>query len=302
MSDASAFGEIGAIIDIVKAGSELIGKAIKTLNQKRSVVVEVDNNTDFTLGMVRDFHDHGGFSDDLPSGQIAPKSADVFGSQSNANSLFTGTEGRITYQGDDFTFYIHWDNPFLGENSCGSIVLGRKGHLFQTKAICGNQNEKAKMRFVLSPSTQAFKIVNRWSGKVLDVPDSLTGNNVIIQQYKYNGGENQQWQVIPVAGSYGAYYRIRNRHSQLVLDVPNESEIDNEKIQQYEQTTGLNQQWRLVPVAGGLFPLTGSYFKIINRKSRKLLDVPESSTADQVQIQQYHDNGGPNQQWILAPV
>jgi len=36
------------------------------------------------------------------------------------------------------------------------------------------------------------------SQKVLDVPGFAAGDGVIIQQFQFNGGPNQQWRLVPV--------------------------------------------------------------------------------------------------------
>ena len=74
--------------------------------------------------------------------------------------------------------------------------------------------------FASAPSASAqtmgyFKIVSRSSGKVLDVPNSSTLNNAIIQQVQDNGGANQQWALIPAGNGF---YKIMNRNSAKVLE------------------------------------------------------------------------------------
>jgi hypothetical protein len=90
-------------------------------------VIEVDNNTNFDLVIQSSNHQHGGFTD-LPKADIAPRSADAFGSQSaagSAGSIATGCEGSIVYQGDDFTFLIHWDNLFFGRQDVLALCEDR---------------------------------------------------------------------------------------------------------------------------------------------------------------------------------
>jgi hypothetical protein len=302
MSGTSIVAAIGEIIDVVRAGGDLITGAIQSLNGSRSVVVEIDNNTQYTLAIHSHHHDHGGFSSALPSGHISPNSADVFGSQSASWSVLTGTEGRIRYQGDEFEFWVYWNNPFGGGNDCACYVFGKRALLFQTLAICGNGNTDAHMRLVLSPSTRAYRIVNRRSAKVLDVPGFATKDGIGVQQYDYNGGANQQWQLFPVDNTDGNYYVIKNRHSGKVLDVAGASAADQAKVQQFKFHGGANQQWRLATTAGGLFPLGGSYFKIVNRHSEKVLDIPGGSADSQVPLQQFEDHGGQNQQWLVLPL
>jgi Ricin-type beta-trefoil lectin domain-like len=43
-------------------------------------------------------------------------------------------------------------------------------------------------------------------------------------------------------------------------------------------------------------------FKIVSQATGKVLDVPGSNPANGVEIQQFTDNGGANQQWFVVPV
>ena len=137
----------------IQAGVELI-KAVGTgLTAGRSVIIEVDNNTDLTLTKIADNHDHGGFAG-LPRITIAPHSADVFGSQSKGGAIGTGTEGSVTYAADGLELLIGWDNPFSGGNSTnvGSNNLGLGGanaNRFLAIHQTGSGNQQAQMRFML---------------------------------------------------------------------------------------------------------------------------------------------------------
>jgi Ricin-type beta-trefoil lectin domain-like len=129
------------------------------------------------------------------------------------------------------------------------------------------------------------------TGKYLDDPGFSEDRGTLIQQFEYNGGLNQQWEIVDLNNGY---YVIVNEYSGKVLDVPGFATGDNVQIQQYTFNGGSNQQWEFVYDDD-----TGSY-KIVNRHSRKVLDVPDGSPHDGVIIQQYHDNGGgPNQRWLL---
>src|SRR5688572_15966294 len=55
-----------------------------------------------------------------------------------------------------------------------------------------------------------YVLVNRNSGKALDVYNLSTADGGRITQWTRNNGNNQQWQFVD---SGGGYYRIRSRHS-----------------------------------------------------------------------------------------
>jgi ricin-type beta-trefoil lectin protein len=63
-------------------------------------------------------------------------------------------------------------------------------------------------------------IMNINSNLVLDVPSFSTLPGVQIAQYYFNGGRNQQWQLVPVGKSGQTnVYMIYNRNSRKYLDI-----------------------------------------------------------------------------------
>ncbi|WP_407670178.1 non-reducing end alpha-L-arabinofuranosidase family hydrolase [Nonomuraea solani] len=137
-----------------------------------------------------------------------------------------------------------------------------------------------------------YVLVNRNSGKALDVYNSSTADGGRITQWTRNNGNQQQWQFVD---SGGGYYRVKSRHSGKVLDVYNFSTANGGSIVQWADGNGTNQQWRLADSAGG-------HVRLISRHSNKALEVQGASTADNAGIVQYDDWGGTNQQWQLVQV
>ena len=137
-----------------------------------------------------------------------------------------------------------------------------------------------------------YVLVNRNSGKALDVYGLATNDGARISQWTRNDGANQQWQFVD---SGGGYYRLKSRHSGKVLDVSNASTADGAAIIQWADHNGTNQQFRLADSDGG-------HVRLINRNSNKAVDVQGASTADGANVVQYSDGNGVNQQWQLFPV
>jgi beta-xylosidase len=137
-----------------------------------------------------------------------------------------------------------------------------------------------------------YVLVNRNSGKALDVYDRATTDGARITQWSRNDGAWQQWQFVD---SGGGYYRLRSRHSGKVLDVYNGSTADGAGIVQWTDHNGTNQQFQLADSAGG-------YVRLISRNSGKAVEVQNASTADGANVVQYSDWGGNNQQWQLVRV
>lgn len=137
-----------------------------------------------------------------------------------------------------------------------------------------------------------YVLLNRNSGKALDVYNQATTDGARITQWARNDGVNQQWQFVD---SGGGYYRLKSRHSGKVLDVYNFSTADSAAIVQWSDGNGTNQQFRLAESADG-------YVRLINRNSGKAVEVQAASTADGGNIVQYTDWGGNNQQWQLVRI
>ncbi|MFI6823398.1 non-reducing end alpha-L-arabinofuranosidase family hydrolase [Micromonospora sp. NPDC050187] len=137
-----------------------------------------------------------------------------------------------------------------------------------------------------------YVLVNRNSGRALDVYNLATNDGARITQWTRNNGNQQQWQFVD---SGGGYYRIKSRHSGKVLDVYNFSTANGAAINQWTDHNGTNQQFRLADSDGG-------HVRFINRNSNRALEVQGASTADGANVVQYDDWNGTNQQWQLVRV
>ncbi|MFG3496298.1 non-reducing end alpha-L-arabinofuranosidase family hydrolase [Streptomyces sp. NPDC047928] len=135
-----------------------------------------------------------------------------------------------------------------------------------------------------------YVLVNRNSGKVLDVYNLATGDGARITQWTRNDQSQQQWQFV---ASGDGYYRVKSRHSGKVLDVHNFSTANGGPVVQWTDLNGTNQQWRLADSADG-------HVRLIARHSGKALEIQGASTADGANVVQYDDWGGANQQWQLV--
>ncbi len=141
-------------------------------------------------------------------------------------------------------------------------------------------------------TTAWYVLVNRHSGKAMDVFNLSTSNGARIAQWTRHDGTNQQWQFVD---SGGGYYRLRSRLSGKVLDVFNFSTADSAQIVQWTDGNGTNQQFRLADSDGG-------YVRLINRNSNKVVEVQGASTANGANVVQFFDWNGANQQWQLVRI
>ena len=140
-----------------------------------------------------------------------------------------------------------------------------------------------------------YRIMNRHSGKVIDVAGLSRDNGGNITQYHDWYGNNQKWTAYEVGGGY---WKFVNVNSNKVIDVAGYSRDDGGNIHQWDDVGGANQQWWLTGIGGG-------YWKIINRLSGKLIDVEGgvsgASISDSRNIQQWSDSNGANQHWAFYP-
>ncbi|WP_369266136.1 RICIN domain-containing protein [Streptomyces harbinensis] len=134
-----------------------------------------------------------------------------------------------------------------------------------------------------------YVLVNRNSGKALDVAGASTTDGAALQQWTRHDGTNQQWQFVD---SGNGFYRLKARHSDKVLDVAGASAADGAAVQQWADHNGANQQFRLADS-------DPDHVRLINRGSGKAVEVRDASTADGGGIIQYADWGGTNQQWRM---
>ncbi|MDX8036645.1 family 43 glycosylhydrolase [Lentzea sp. BCCO 10_0856] len=134
----------------------------------------------------------------------------------------------------------------------------------------------------------SYVLVNRNSGRALDVYNLATNDGAPIVQWSRNDGAWQQWQFVD---SGGGYYRLKSRHSGKVLDFP--STADRAGLVQTTDAGRTGQQFRLADSDGG-------HVRLINRASDKALDVLDFSTADGAQVIQWPDTQASNQQWQLV--
>jgi glucose/arabinose dehydrogenase len=136
-------------------------------------------------------------------------------------------------------------------------------------------------------TSAAYVLVNRNSGKALEVSGGATSEGARITQGTRDDRTAQQWQFV---GSGGGQYRIKSKHSAMVLGFP--STADRAGLVQSADTGRAGQQFRLADSAGG-------DVRLLNRASGKAVDVLGSSTADGARVVQLPDSGGASQRWQL---
>lgn len=218
----------------------------------------------------------GGTVTTLASGSVA-----ALGINSWHHLALTFNGSNISAQIDGNTVTTISDSSY-SSGQVGLALGGWQNAQFDNFSVTSNQ----------AVSGTYYEIVNRNSGKVLDVSGASTTDGAQIIQYTANGGANQQWQLVGVGNGY---VKLVNRNSGKVLDIPNQSTTEGQQLDQWTDNGGTNQQWQLQDAGNG-------YYTIVSHSDTQVVDVYHASTADNTPVIQWNANSGINQQWSLVPV
>lgn len=133
-----------------------------------------------------------------------------------------------------------------------------------------------------------FRIVNRASGKLLEVLSALTTDGA---RHRSVGADRQSDAGLDPDPGVGGYLVV-NRNSGKLLEIPSASTADGTDAVQWGPTGHATQRWNLA-TSGGWWTLT-------NPNSSKLLEITGGSSADGAIAQQWPGNGATAQQWRLV--
>ncbi|MDX2676426.1 RICIN domain-containing protein [Streptomyces sp. NY05-11A] len=170
------------------------------------------------------------------------------------------------------------------------------------KVVCAGTKNTASSNTVCAldafasipfPATSVlYKVLNKNSGKAIDVSGASTAAGANVLQWNDTGAQNQRWLLVAVGdGSYG----IVNENSGQLLDVTDGSTSDGATVIQQPANNGASQHWTLVAAGNG-------HYKIKNVKSGKLLAVSGSSTTAGAQLVQTTDTNADSQLWQAVNV
>ncbi|GAA2295557.1 hypothetical protein GCM10010234_41840 [Streptomyces hawaiiensis] len=139
------------------------------------------------------------------------------------------------------------------------------------------------------PITNAnYKMLNKGSGKAVDVSAASKTDGANVIQWNDTGGPNQNWRFVPVGdGSY----EIVSRNSALLMSVSGGVTTEGASIVQSTDNNAASQRWTLVATGNG-------YYEIKNVNSNKLLTVSSGGT----QLVQSTDTNADSQMWKVVNV
>lgn len=139
------------------------------------------------------------------------------------------------------------------------------------------------------PPSGEVRIVNRASGKVMDVQAPNREDLAVVGQWASNGQPWQRWQVVDAGGGYVS---LRSVHSGKCLDVTGASTADGARLIQYTCHGRTNQQFSWRSVDG--------YEQLVNRTSGRCVGVVGGSTADGAALEQRTCTSAATFQWSRA--
>ncbi|MEU9655607.1 family 43 glycosylhydrolase [Streptomyces chartreusis] len=206
------------------------------------------------------------------------------------NGFFTspdGTENWIVYHAND-SASDGCDNGRTTRaqkftwNSDGTPNLGTPVRL--GASLTGPSGEPAT-------ASTTYTVVNRNSGKCLDVAGSSTADGADVQQWSCGGGNNQKWRLEDLGDDT---HRLVNVATGKVLDTENCSGADGADLRQWSWLNNTCQRFRFIATDTG-------HVRIVNQATGKVADVANCGTADGTDVRQWTWLNNTCQQWRLNP-
>ncbi|TDB74743.1 family 43 glycosylhydrolase [Micromonospora sp. KC723] len=139
----------------------------------------------------------------------------------------------------------------------------------------------------------AYRIVNRNSGRCLDVANGSTADGADVMQWGCHSGTNQQWRIEDLGNDTS---RLVNVGSGKVLDVNACGTADGTNIQQWSWQNNNCQKFRLVVTD------QSGWVRLVNVGSGKVADVTNCGTTNGADVRQWSWLNNNCQQWQLQPV
>jgi Ricin-type beta-trefoil lectin domain-like/HYR domain/Secretion system C-terminal sorting domain len=181
---------------------------------------------------------------------------------------------------------------FLGNGTAGgdfNITLGN------CETCCSGQPAITCNNPVVGfDPNKCYKIINKYTGKSLDVYGSNSANYTSIIQWSYHGGANQQWRVI---NNGDGTYDIKNRATGKLLDIQQSGGncANGIKTEQYQDDNTGSQQWYLDKQADGTY-------KMRNKTCNKIIKVYGGSYNDGATVVLWDDFGAEYFKWRIEEV
>ncbi len=137
-------------------------------------------------------------------------------------------------------------------------------------------------------SGKEYKIVNKKSGKVLEVEGSSMNDDGNVVQRTWQNTANQKWKVV---SSDDGYYQIVNVNSGKLLYIQNKSKADGGNVVQMRERSSQAHEWKIED--------KGSFVSLTNKNSKRALAVANASSNEGANVVQWTFNGADEQLWSI---
>ena len=137
-----------------------------------------------------------------------------------------------------------------------------------------------------------YKLLNRNSGKYMDINNNSTSDYANVVQYNDEGNEKFQRFRLEEIDSSGVYY-IYNVGAERYLQINDFRELNGQMVETFQYTGYANQQFILVNAGDG-------YYYLVARFCGKPVETPDNSTDPGEWLKIYDNIGTYTQQWQLV--
>ncbi len=178
----------------------------------------------------------------------------------------------------------------------GSTQSGANIQLYDAN---GTNAQKFDVKWVASDDEDGgyYLIVNKGSGKVVDICGGADADGTNIWQYDKNDTEAQKWEILP-AGN-GAYYILAKKNGK-VIDVQYGSMQNGTNIWLYSQNGTKAQKFNFLKSAENVSVKDGVYTIVSKLDDQKVLDISGGSMDSGANLQLYENNGTDAQKFIIT--
>ena len=225
--------------------------------------------------------DYKGKAVDLPEGEFLLSSLQSYGITNDDISSLKVKSG--------FKVVVYENDGFGGKSKSYTASTANMGSEWnkQVSSIKIEPNGKSGL-------SGNFKIMNRNSGKYLDLDNNKTDNNTAIVQFDDEGVDaSQTWTFTEVMKGKGVYSICSYGNKNRGMDVVDFSKDNGAQVQLYDYLGNPHQQFILYDCGEG-------YYQLVARNSGKVVEIPQSSKGNGEWIKIYDNNGTHTQQWAVV--
>lgn len=163
----------------------------------------------------------------------------------------------------------------------------------------GTNAQKFDVKWVATDDEDGgyYLIVNKGSGKVVDICGGADADGTNIWQYDENGTDAQKWEILP-AGD-GAYYILAKKNGK-VIDVQYASMQNGTNVWLYSQNGTNAQKFNFLKSGDNVSIEDGVYTIVSKLDDQKVLDISGGSMDSGANLQLYENNGTDAQKFIIT--